>query len=214
MPGRHPLCRLPGAGLVANLELRKAINQQIREIWFALWSTLPDKQFHASPFRFVCTPEKAGQYANAWDVISMSWPVGFHDGLMYVVLLSFLSAFVFACQSWSFYMSSKLLTGYEEALRPLGFFWVVMWRTGFMALFPSFWINCVIVLQGHRLEICLSMSRKSIIEAGGGNPKTWTRESPGPWISGREFVLWSCIDSFRFLIRMPRCVKWHDCSPG
>ena len=131
MPGRHPLCRLPGAGLVANLELRKAINQQIREIWFALWSTLPDKQFHASPFRFVCTPEKAGQYANAWDVISMSWPVGFHDGLMYVVLLSFLSAFVFACQSWSFYMSSKLLTGYEEALRPLGFFWVVMWRTGF-----------------------------------------------------------------------------------
>lgn len=132
MPGRHPLCRLPGAGLVANLELRKAINQQIREIWFALWSTLPDKQFHASPFRFVCTPEKAGQYANAWDVISMSWPVGFHDGLMYVVLLSFLSAFVFACQSWSFYMSSKLLTGYEEALRPLGFFWIVMWRTGFM----------------------------------------------------------------------------------
>ena len=94
MPGRHPLCRLPGAGLVANLELRKAINQQIREIWFALWSTLPDKQFHASPFRFVCTPEKARQYANAWDVISMSWQVGFHDGLMCVVLLSFLSAFV------------------------------------------------------------------------------------------------------------------------
>ena len=101
MPGRHPLCRLPGAGLVANLELRKAINQQIREIWFALWSTLPDKQSHASPFRFVCTPEKAGQYANAWDVIS-KFPC--HDKLGSMTL----SCTLFCCHSWVFQTTDRL----------------------------------------------------------------------------------------------------------
>ena len=63
------------------------------------------------------------------------------------LFLGFLIAFVFACGSWSFYICSKLLTGYEEALRPLGLFLSsdVAYRFAkeIVTPFPLFWINCV-----------------------------------------------------------------------
>ena len=115
---------------------------------------------------------------------------------------------------------STCLPNYWQAMRkPCGLLafsesWCgiqVLWEI--VALFPSSWINCVIVLQGHCLEICPWAESQSlrlgeeILKLEPGNRLVLENQA-------ENLFLWSCVDSFRFLIRMPRCVKWHDCSPG
>ena len=105
-------------------------------------------------------------------------PNWFHDTLMYVVFgvpdcvcvcmwkLEFLHMFQITDRLWGSLAASWL------------FFWVVMSDTGLQKrLWHFFHYFGSIVLQGHHLE--MSVARTSIIEAEGGNPRTWTRESPG-----------------------------------